>query len=162
MKKLIEQHYLDNYKRMVKILTNRAGSVQNAEDVVQNAFELALRYSGSFSPSIQPLGAWFNSIMNNALRKFKAEERRLGMSVEYNEDLDEPCSMLEWEGDMAKAILKEIERKKLPLRQVLYLYFFKGYKPREIVCITDLNNNYVRMSVNEFKHLMRAKYGEVV
>lgn len=163
MYKEIEQHYIDNRRMLVKVMTNRAGSVENAEDIVQEAFARALRYRSSFSVYKKELRAWINAILNNTLRDFKIDERRMGMSVEYSEDMDEPCPLHEWESDMVNAIYSDILKKKSTvLRQVLYLYFFKGYKPREIAQVVDTSNGYVRMSVNEFKHLIRDKYGNVL
>ena len=162
MKKKIEEHYRKKHKRLVILLSNRAGGRQNAEDVVQNAFELAIRYRYIYNPNLQPIDVWFNSILNNALRKFKTEEKRMGMSVEYNEEMDEACPLLEWEDDMINLIKWEVSKKKVPMRQALYLYLFRGYKPREIVQIVDMSNAYVRTSVKEFKQAMQKKYGELV
>jgi DNA-directed RNA polymerase specialized sigma24 family protein len=162
MKKRIEQHYIDKRKRLVILLSNRAGGRQNAEDIIQNAFELAIRYRHSYNIGLQTFEVWFNTILNNALRKFKTEEKRMGMSVEYNEDMDESCPMLEWEEDMINLIKWEVNKKKLPMRQALYLYLFRGYKPREVAQIVDMSNAYIRTSVKEFKQEMRKKYGDII
>lgn len=162
MKKKIELHYIKHRKRMVLILKNRAGTPQNAEDIVQDAFECALRYRNSFDPSRQGLGAWFNAILNNCLRRFKKDERLLGMSVEYVEELDDPVNTLDWTEDIVKLISGEINRKNMPVRQALWLYFFKGYKPREIAQVVEMSNCCIRTSVKEFRQKMQAKYGDVV
>ena len=162
MYKEIEQHYIDNRRMLVKVMTNRAGSVENAEDIVQEAFARALRYRSSFSVYKNDLRAWINAILNNTLRDFKIDERRMGMSVEYNEDMDEPCPLHEWESDMIEAVKADIERKPVLVRQALYLYFFKGYKPREIAQVVEMTNGYIRTSVKEFKQQMRKKYGSVL
>jgi len=162
MYKKIEQHYLDNYRRRLKILVNRAGSISNAEDVLQDAYERALRYRNSFDPDAQELDAWFNTIANNALRDFKQSERRMGMSVEYAEERDEGVPLADWEEDMIEAVKKDIACKNVMVRQALYLYFFKQYKPREIAQILDMSNCYIRTSVKEFKQQVVAKYGDVL
>lgn len=166
MHKQIEQHYVENFDKFVKIYTNRAGSVWNAEDIVQDAFDLAMRYQSSFDPSRQSLGGWFNGILNNSLRLFKKKERLLGMSVEYSEDiedsLDDNLADCELEDNLLKAILLDIEKKPEVLRQALYLYMFKQYKPREIAQIVDMSNTYIRTTVKEFKQEMRKKYGDVI
>jgi RNA polymerase sigma factor (sigma-70 family) len=159
MRELLEKYYIENHGRLVKILSNRAGGIHCAEDVVHDAFERALRYRNSFEPSRQELGAWFNTIMNNALRDYKKAERMMGMSVEYVEELDEGLPMQDWEDDMICAVLSEIDKKNVMVRQALYLYFFKQYKPREISQILDMSNCYIRTSVKEFKQSMVAKYG---
>lgn len=162
MYKIIEQHYAKNYKHLVKILSNRAGGVPNAEDVVQEAFTRALKYHKSFNPDTQEIGAWFNSILNNALRNSKLAERRMGMSVEYVEEMDEVVDLQEWEGDMVKNIKDDVASKPAQVRQVLQLYLFKQYKPREIAQVLDMSNAYIRTIAKEFKQECREKYGEVI
>jgi len=162
MYKLIEQHYIENAHRLVTLLSNRAGGIPNAEDVVQESYTRALRYRKSFNPDEQELGAWFNKIMNNALRNAQQAERRLGMSVEYTEDMDEIIDLLEWEEDMVSNIKKDVASKNTVVRQVLQLYLFNQYKPREIAQVLDMSNAYVRTIAKEFKIELRAKYGEVL
>jgi len=162
MKKEIEQHYIDNYGKFVKILNHRAGSVQGAEDVIQDAYERALRYKNSFNPDLQEFGGWFNGILNNALRDYKVVERRLGMSVEYDEEREEGTPLLEWEQNTIDCVLADINKRKLLIRQVLFLYFFRQYKPRDIVQVLETSNAYVRTLVKEFKKEMKAKYGDKV
>ena len=86
----------------------------------------------------------------------------MGMSVEYNEEMDEACPLLEWEEDMINLIKWEVSKKSPMMRQALHLYFFRGYKPREIVQIVDMSNAYIRTSVKEFKQEMQKRYGEMV
>jgi RNA polymerase sigma-70 factor (ECF subfamily) len=159
---LINKFYMSERRRLVKIVANRAGSKENAEDVVQTAFERALRYRRSFDPTQKVFEAWFVTILNNALRDFKADERLLGMGVEYKEELDERIELTDIEGDLAEAILAEIEKKPFPVRQALFLYFVKQYAPREVVQILDMTNGYVRVAVHEFKKELREKYGDIV
>lgn len=162
MNALIEEYYKENYDHLVKILSNRAGGVPNAEDVVQEAFYRALRYKKSFSPDIEKFSAWFNKILNNALRQSKMVERRLGMSVEYNEEMDDVVDLLEWEEDLIKNIKRDVSRKNTTERQVLQLYLFHQYKPREIEQVLDISNAYIRTIAKDFKKDMRKKYGEEV
>ena len=162
MYKEIEQHYIDNRRMLVKVMTNRAGSVENAEDVVQEAFARALRYRNSFSVYKHDLRAWINGILNNTLHDFKIGERRMGMSTEYREDMDEPCPLMDWEDDMIEAAKADIECKPVLVRQALHLYFFKGYKPREIAQVVEMSNGYIRTSVKEFKQQCRKKYGSIL
>ena len=162
MNKQIEQHFIENRVMYLKVLVHRAGTPEGAEDVIQDAYERALRYKGSYRSSGKPFTTWFNAILNNALRDYKAKERRLGMSVEYDESLDEGVSLQDCEEETVEQIRLEVSRKKFPVRQALHLYFFKQYKPREIAQVLEMTNGYIRTSVKEFKQQMRAKYGSVV
>ena len=144
---------------MVKVFTRRAGGEAQAKDVVQSGYETALRYSNSFSRDDQKLGGWINTIVNNAYRKFAQQERLKGMSVEYDEELGDGVCDPDFDSPMYKKLEREINKIKFPLRQVLYLYFFKQYKPREIETVLDLSNSYIRQSICVFKKRISDKYG---
>ena len=158
----IEKHHRKNFDRLVIVYSHRSGGRWGAEDVVQEAFSRALKYSNSFDGDKQEFGGWFNGILNNALRDYKKDERLLGMSVEYTEDMDELTPLLEWESDLLIAINKDIGRKPVQVRQALWLYLFRQYKPREIAQVVDMSNAHIRTAVKEFKQEMRAKYGDIV
>jgi DNA-directed RNA polymerase specialized sigma24 family protein len=83
------------------------------------------------------------------------------MSVEYSEDMEEALPAMEWEDNLIKEVLKEMDKKPEEVRQALYLYIFKQYKPREIAQVVNMSNTYIRTSVKEFKQEMRKKYGDL-
>lgn len=60
---IIEQHYRDNFDRLVSAYQGRVGH-HNAEDVVQEAYTRALLYSKSFSDE-RPIDHWINQILRN-------------------------------------------------------------------------------------------------
>lgn len=159
MDKLLEQFYKDNRTLLLKRLFHRAGSAENAEDVLQEAFLRALRYKSSFNPDTQELGAWFNTIMNNALRDFKRDERSMGTYVELEEEVSGTYEMSQTDGDMAERLVHEINTRKDRLhRDILLLYFVKEYKPREIRDVLGVNYRSLVKVVDRFKHEMKGKY----
>lgn len=133
----IENFYSENFKQLVKRYHNRAGSRQNAEDVVQEAFSRAMKYYDNFQESKKEFGAWFNTIANNALRDFKNDEKRMGMSVEFEEEdwgipLDIEDKVLK------QRIRSKIDEKPMPQSQVLHLRFNKQYMTKEISEMMDI------------------------
>lgn len=170
VKRMIEEHYRERRDNLVKIFANRAGGDYNAEDVVQIAFERALRYKSSFRPDVQEFGAWFNTIINNSLRDFKMDERRMGMGGAKDVVFGGRCELeegttlsTELDGmsrDTIALIKKDIESKDMPVRQALFLYLFRQYKPREIAKVLDMSNGSIRQAVMRFKAEVSAKYGE--
>lgn len=148
---LIEKFYKDNYSRLVKILTRRAGAPENAEDIIQESFARALKYEASFDAERQELGAWFNTIMNNALKDFKRDERSGGTFVELEEEHHESFTLSETDQDTIKRIKAAIEEKKGDDKTILSLYFLKEFKPREIMCVVDTNNKRICYVVSMFR-----------
>lgn len=81
MREQIEQFYLANHDLYVKRLSRKAGSVQNAEDIVQEAFLRALFYADSYAArEDQDMEKWFNSILRRALVDFMRVETKQGMT----------------------------------------------------------------------------------
>ena len=144
----------------LKRLYHRAGSPENAEDILQEAFTRALKYKTSFNPNTQELGAWFNTILNNALKTFKRDEKSMGTYVELDEEIGEGYEMSQTSGDMFKRIENEVECYKGDTKQALFLYFLKGYSPRDIKAVVDLSYKALEMIFRRFKCKMRDKYGD--
>lgn len=161
MHKIIEQFYIDNRSLLVNRITRRAGSPENAEDVVQDAFERALKYKDSFDPNRQEIGAWFNTILNNTLVKFKRIEIVGGMALEYEEDKHaESYTMSETDSDLVKKISEEISSKSGDVRDVLHLYFEKEYKPTEIKEVLNIPYRTIQSYIYRFKGEMMGEFGD--
>lgn len=160
MNKILEQFYNENRELLLKRLYHRAGSAENSEDVLQEAFCRALKYWHSFNPHTQELGAWFNTIMNNSLKDFKRDERSMGTYVEYEDELTEGYEMSQTSGDMIKRIEAEINRYSGSNKDALYLYFLRGFKPREVRDVVNIQYKALEKLCSRFKHEMREKYGD--
>lgn len=162
MTKEVEAFYRENYDELCKRVYHRSGGIHNSEDVVQEAFARALQYWDSFNPHLKELGAWFNTILNNSLRDHMKAERMMGCSVEYDEFLDEPYNPTEEEQELYKVVVRKLEEKEQPYRDVLYLYFIRDYKPKEIARVVELTNANIRKIVERFKVECRDYLGEAI
>jgi len=146
---IIEEFYENNFDMLVKKTSRRAGSIQNAEDVVQNAFERALVYFHSYDPS-RPFDTWFSSILMGCLADFKKDERRAG-TVTYSgeEEMEDPSDLFnERLVEEASFLLKG---KPLPEAVALNLYFFKGYKLREASNVSGLDYRRTVYAITKFR-----------
>lgn len=154
--KILSEFFEREYDTLVKRVSKRAGSPENAEDVVQEAFYRALKYWDSYSPDNALLGAWFNTILNNACKDKVSDDRKLGMCIEFDEELFDGVEMSHVGEDLAKHISKLISTKEFPRREVLRLYYEKGYKPSEICQILDVENSAARQAIWRFKDEVRG------
>lgn len=159
MTETIEQFYRRTYQEHIKKVSNRVGGVYNAEDVVQEAFARALKYWDSFDPTHKTIGSWFNTILNNAAKDFSKEERMLGMCLEFDEEVYDGVAMSQTSHHMLRKLEKLINKKTGHTRELLYLYYLKGYKPREIQEVLGLNNMAIRIAVLRFKKEALSKMG---
>ena len=151
--------YDEEYPAFVKRVSYRVGGMTNAEDVVQEAFTRALTYIEA-AREINSVRAWFTTILNNATRDFKQEERMDGMV--RDEPVTEPLDELCFKHELIETVLAEADKYSMPENEVLMLAIRHEWKPREISKISPLNPNNIRVIIHRFKHKMRHKYGDEV
>jgi RNA polymerase sigma factor (sigma-70 family) len=158
MKEIIRDLYENIYDQSLHRVKNRVGGLINAEDVVQEAFTRALTYANSFNERIASVGGWFNTILNNAAKDFKREERLSGMST-TDEELGEPADTTAYNNEMVEKVLEGMDES--PYREILRLYFLLGYTPADIAKVTDQRPQSISNAVQRFKNEMRERYPEV-
>mgnify|MGYP000976745601 CR=1 FL=1 len=143
---LIEQHYRDNYKRLVNGLSSKSNGRQLAEEIVQEAYTRALQYWSSYDPTA-PFDNWFQTIISNCFSDTLREETMHGSTVETVEPLmDTP---------LTKAVIRNVEQlvddSPEPFRTVYRLFFFKGYTPKEISQVTRFKPHHIAQLIYMFK-----------
>lgn len=161
MKEQIEKYYRENFNRLVKAYRNRCGSVETAEDVIQEAFALALQYQSSYRPEYSNFKAWFDRICLNAFRKRMREDRLLGMSEELDEELIEQDELRLFEMQITDDLKKEMAKKPAHMAEILDLYFIKQYHPRDIQMVTEANYKTIQQTVLRFQQDMKERYKKV-
>lgn len=155
----LEKYFEKEYNKLVQKISRRAGSPENAEDVVQEAFFRACKYWPSYNPERQKLGAWFNTILSNACKDKVRDDRMLGMSVELEEVHIDPVEMEE-EVYAQQKVLALLDDKNDVHKEVLRLYYECGYKPVEIKEVLDLELGTTKQIIWRFKQEVREKLGE--
>ncbi|MNZ37627.1 RNA polymerase sigma factor YlaC [compost metagenome] len=156
---VIEDYFRKEYRTLCKRVYRRAGTMENAEDVVQEAFARALKYYPAFDNSGKEFGAWFSTILNNSLNSFTRAEMNYGMCEELDEDHIEGEPMSEVEENMLAKVNELIDKKPPHIAEMLRLYFLNGYKPKEIAEILEVKDINIRMTVMRFKEDMREQLG---
>lgn len=159
MNETLGKFYEAERDNLVRRLAYGAGSPQAAEDVLQEAFVRALVYQDTFDPAHKELGAWFNTIMRNALRDFKRAEWLFGMGEEFDEEQYDPQEMPIDESELVKKIYDMVEEKIEDHQEVLLLYFEKHYSPKDITNITGIKVKTIKQVVWRFKSEVIERYG---
>lgn len=155
----LEEYFKKEYNKLVQKTTRRAGSPENAEDVVQESFFRACKYWSSYNPERQKIGAWFNTIMNNACKDKMKDDRLLGMSVEL-EEVHMDVVEMEEEVNATKKVLEMLEGKNPQHQELLRLYYECGYKPVEIKEVMDIELGTIKQVIYRFKEEVKEKLGE--
>jgi len=154
-KQLLEAHYRKDYSKLVKTTSYRLGNDRAlAEDVVQEAYSVALRYLKSFNPQYD-FGGWFDRILTNTLIRTKRLEQDKGVV----KDNDYP---IPHEGDnyLAKRQLRELIQLEKPRNHdLLHMFFFEGFNARQISDFLGIKHDSVRQIVNRFRDKVVAANG---
>lgn len=154
MQEIIEKHFRANYDTLVKKLRRPAETEWNAEDVVQTAFERALRYQHSYDPS-QSFDAWFNTILRNSLIDKLNEDR--GIIFEEVEEFDwEAPQTLDVE-QIQRTIVEMIKDEPQDNQPILELFFLKGYKAKEIYECNKVSYPNTRKIIQRFRDKAKAR-----
>ena len=154
--KIIEDHYRNNFKKLVNKTIGKVGNKYNAEDAIQEAYTRALTYWKSFDTNNNTFESWFDGIMNNSIRNANTEARSKGMA---NPDLIDPPYLNQ---AYFKRFLKEIKEDidKLPeeKRRPISLAFLENYAPLDISRITNKTVNAIRIMLFRFREEIKFKY----
>ena len=153
----IEQHYKTNFNMLVKRFTRPAQTVWNAEDVVQTAYERAMKYFGTYDPSSN-FDKWFSGILRNSLIDTLNEE--LGIVYEELDEFAFPAtSYVEY--DVLIEVVEEMIGKEPEDNQpILELHFLKGFKAKDIYEFNKFSYPNTRKIIQRFRDKLKKEIME--
>lgn len=158
MNKIIDAYYRENYDALVKRLSYRLGTRENAEDTVQEAFTRAVKYYESCSVDFD---RWFKVLLANAVKDAQGDMRMAGLTKSIDDATDELEPIIPdhvkdfFRGHMDKLSLTKPSYNK----EVVRLNILFGYDPREISEQLDLSINFVKNSLKAFTKEVKEIYG---
>lgn len=153
--KILELHFNEQRPKIVKRLTFRAGSVEAAEDIVQEAYYRAIRYFNSYDG--RDFNAWFARIVFRCFAEHKNNEK--GYSTddpEHDEEESIPCS-IEYQSVMGE-VFDLISTKSVVQIEVLTYYFKHEYSAIDISRITPYSYAQCHKIVSRFREELRQLY----
>lgn len=163
MNNIIEQHYRNNYPRLVGQAKNRLGGNHHlAEDAVQEAYSRAIRYLRSYDKD-RSFNSWFNMIFSNSVNAIKQQELNRGLIKDIDEigvvaeESFQPISDKFLLVEKVEGFIKEVNDP--GPAEVLVLYFCKGFSNKEVAELTPYTFKAVDAIITRFKPQLLAKYG---
>lgn len=155
---IIEEHYKQNFNRLVLKYYKRCGVKQAGEDIVQEAYTRALMYANAFNVE-KNFDNWFSKVLNNAFNDYKNEER--GNSFEeFDEELVEGCQENGYYNILRDNLLASIQQYDGENKEILELYFIHGYPPKHIRRLVETKYKTIEQLIYRFKKELREQYGE--
>lgn len=132
----------DNYSQYIAVAKNYLGSLEDAEDCVQEAFLKVIRYKDSFS-NVGSLEGWIKRIViNTAIDSYR---RRRTNKVTYDTDLVDRYDYAEeeeapyMEGIPNQLVVDAIESLSPSYQKVAKMYLLDGYKHHEISEVLNIS-----------------------
>jgi len=158
-KETLTAHYVDNFD-MLCVQVGKIVGYNDAEDVVQEAYTRALKYSKSYEGdgSSASFGAWLSSIIFNCIKDFHRENRMRGMTSEELEGIEDetskPINKL-----VLKRVIDTVDKEPKQKRELLRLFFFKQFTTKEIAELLPFTHSNVRVIIHYFRKKLRAVVG---
>jgi len=149
---LIEEHYKENFTRLVSRMSGPSKSKHNAEDIVQEAYLRALQYWKSYKEHIK-IGQWFRGILNNSTRDFFRAESLSGMSVDdYGGEIISPSVFHRLE---LQELIERMGEQPERVETILRLYLLDEYTVKEIEEVVPESKTNIRKIVQRFREEIR-------
>jgi RNA polymerase sigma factor (sigma-70 family) len=153
----IEKHYRENYRKTVKRMSFRSGLLEDAEDIVQEAYYRALRYQRSFNG--EDFNRWFATILNNCLREHKNNEKN-HVSVDIDDMDEEEVACAFYPSRIMAEILGMIEGRPPVQAEILTLYFHYEYSARDISRVLPHSYAQIHQTIQRFRNELKEIYND--
>ncbi len=153
---IIEQHFIENRRKLIKKMGFRAGTPEDAEDVVQEAYARAIKYQKSFDGT--NLDRWFHTILNNVLREFKNTQKGYA-TVEYEEEEDQAVEYIYPTRVMAE-IYEMIDKRPVVQKEILTLFFTQEYSAKDISALLPYSYAQIHQVIQRFRNELKEIYRE--
>lgn len=155
---LITDHYLENRSRLVKKMAWRTGSTAAGEDIVQTAYERALKYIDACENDDFP--KWFSTIINNSFKDWLREESGYSHSDDDDEEVrDYDLHCPHYPTSLMKEVYELIDTKSEVQIEVLKLFFRNEYTAKDISSITEYSYSRCHQIIQRFRNELKDLYG---
>lgn len=148
--KLIEQFYKDNRETLLRTVRGRLDHDKDSEDLVQESFCRALKYSGSYKPSGGTLGAWIYRILYNLTTAYSMNrpDKHIDVRAGYE---DEPVGMFFVDHLQWKRLKGLIESKSSSQADMLKLHILCGVRAVDVAKEYGVKANALRAMASRLK-----------
>jgi RNA polymerase sigma-70 factor (ECF subfamily) len=147
MNTIIDEYYRENYEQLIKRLSYRLGSPENAEDAVQEAFTRAVKYYKSCTSDFD---RWFKVIMSNVVKDFQKEIRLAGLTKSIEDSYEEldPIVTDHIRACFRSHMEKLSDSKRSFDKEILRLNILFGYNRKEIAQILGISDRTVKRKLD--------------
>lgn len=147
-----EELYHTQYNKVVHYLSSHTASVQDAEDIANNAFMICYNKYDTYDNSRASRVTWLYVIVKNLLKNYyrdkkdhvSLDDETSNVIAAYTDEMEAAAELTEMRGMLAQA-LKTLDEDK---RQIVILRYFHDRSSKEIADITGHSEGNVRVILN--------------
>lgn len=153
----LELYYKENFDGLVKKTNRVCGNYHDAEDIVQDAFERAVKYIHT----CKDMDRWFNTILRNTYRDFVRRKMNWPVTKPIEDCFDElEAVIVDYASpSMLKSVMEMVDREGEPNRTILTLHIQWGFSQGEICCLVDnVSISNVNNTLNRFKQKVIKRF----
>lgn len=152
---LVEKHFREARSRTLKKLTFQAGTIEAAEDILQEAYYRALKYFKSYDG--RNFDFWFNRIVRSCFIDHMNAEA--GYSKDGDGELvEEAMDCPSYPDHVMREVFELIDTKSVVQMEVLNLYFKLEYTAMDISQITEYSYAQCHKIISRFREELRELY----
>lgn len=154
----INKYYRENYTLLVKRMNSRMGNMQDAEDVVQDAFVRACKYYKSCNVDFD---RWFKVILGNCAKAKQSENRLGGLTTNIDDAVKElPAVLPNHISALARVEVQKIinSQESGDVKETIRLNIMFGYTPAEIAFLVNVKHQKVKNILKKFNKEMKEAY----
>jgi len=154
----LQEFYAANFDNLVKKTSNRCGNFHDAEDIVQTAFERAVKYIESCQGNVD---RWFSVILSNVFKKYQNDIRLGPVTKPLEDHIDdlEPVIPDNINPILRKEIFRMVDLEPETHRVVLRLHLDFGFTIGEIKELTQgLTYSKIHDIISNFRRKVLKRY----
>lgn len=146
----LKEYYSANFLNLVKKVYRSCGNYHDAEDVVQEAFERAIKYIDT----CKDMDRWFKTILRNTYKDYVKNLMSWPVTKpleDHTNDI-EPIVVDQTRPALFRQVMKLVNKERLPNRLVLTLHIQYGFTEGEINnLVEDISVSKIRNIISYFK-----------
>ena len=154
--KKFSRFFRENYSVVVGVAERRLDSVQDAEEVATETFQIAWQRYQEGEPLSVP---WLYGVVRNLVGdEYRRRGRRAVLQRQLNEDfaLRIPVS-----DDLYADVRDAVERLPQTHREVLKMTYWEQLTAKEIAAVLDVNSTAVRARLMRARRLLRTALSDI-
>lgn len=146
----LTEFYKSNYNTFVVNYSRRAGTVEDAEDIVQEAFTRALTYLERYNDN-EPFSNWMSRVVYNTFCSWKSDKDSMGISNQFNEEYFDPIEGNQQRKQLVANVMGLMKDYPEHHQQIINYYYCCNYTFVEVANLVGVSRLTVNNVLKKFK-----------